>query len=893
MFEHDSSAVPTTRQWQAAIVCLIILLGAGLYRIHALLYEQARNTAEQQLHSVASLKSWEIKQWLDDRLVFLSEPPDGIMAKNFARLLSGREAAAAQVLQARFRYMRAKIPEITSIWLYDPAGHPLLGSNTPHSRFDERHREAARKVLEKRLAGFVDFHRTGGASGDVVLDLLVPLIVEPAGEATMIGYALFQIDPRQKLYPLLSQWPAPSASAESFLVRREGAEVVFLSPLRHLEAEPLSLRRPIDAPRFITSQTLRGDGEVLAGVDYRGEPALGVALGISGTDWRLVAKMDDSEIFLEARRSFLWIGAASLIFLAALLVLGRIFVVALRAREREARYRLIAESGSDMVWLYELATRRFTYVSPSVEQLRGYTVTEALQQTMQDVLTPESYRMINEELPRWVANFTAGNESVRTRHYEVSQARKDGTAIQTEAVATLITDAHGQVTHIQGISRDITERRRIEAALAESEDKFRTIYDSINDAIFIHDVDSGRILEVNASASQMYGYSREQLLSLDLAEISASTAPYTLKAALGYLRLARENGWQAFEWLARDQTNRQFWVAVNLKTLNIGGNQRILAVVRDIDSRKRAEQELKLALTESKVLNRKLAEAQSQLLQSEKMASIGQLAAGVAHELNNPIGFVSSNLGTLESYLQDIFAIFAAYESAEATVGVPSPQLDAVRSLKTQKDFDYLKNDIVQLMAESRDGLTRVAKIVRDLKDFSRAGEATYQWADLHQGLDSTLNIVWNELKYKCTVKKEYGELPPVWCVPSQLNQVFMNLLVNAAHAIPEKGDITIRTGRQDNEVFVAIADTGTGISPEHLNRLFEPFFTTKPVGKGTGLGLSLAYSIVQKHQGRFEVHSKVGEGSSFTVWLPIEAKRAETIASPLPQETPSVTPAF
>ena len=193
-------------------------------------------------------------------------------------------------------------------------------------------------------------------------------------------------------------------------------------------------------------------------------------------------------------------------------------------------------------------------------------------------------------------------------------------------------------------------------------------------------------------------------------------------------------------------------------------------------------------------------------------------------------------------------------------------------------------------MAESKDGLARVAKIVRDLKDFSRVSDAISAWADLHQGLDATLNIVRNELKYKCTVNRQYGQLPLVWCVLSQLNQVFMNLLVNAAHAIPDKGEITIRTGCQGEEVFVAIADSGVGIPPENLTRIFDPFFTTKPVGKGTGLGLSLAYSIVQKHQGRIEVESKLDKGSTFTVWLPINPP-ADDSGAPTPQELPSAEP--
>ena len=160
------------------------------------------------------------------------------------------------------------------------------------------------------------------------------------------------------------------------------------------------------------------------------------------------------------------------------------------------------------------------------------------------------------------------------------------------------------------------------------------------------------------------------------------------------------------------------------------------------------------------------------------------------------------------------------------------------------------------------------------------------QHADLHQGLDSTLNIIWNELKYKCTVNKEYGELPPVCCVPSQINQVFMNLLLNAAEAIHDKGEIRIRTGRRGQEVFVAIGDSGAGIPPENLGRIFDPFFTTKLVGKGTGLGLSLVYTILQKHGGRIEVDSTVGQGSTFTVTLPIEPW-PDTAATPVVVPSP------
>ncbi|UCV18621.1 PAS domain S-box protein [Ferribacterium limneticum] len=298
-------------------------------------------------------------------------------------------------------------------------------------------------------------------------------------------------------------------------------------------------------------------------------------------------------------------------------------------------------------------------------------------------------------------------------------------------------------------------------------------------------------------------------------------------------------------------------------------------VLTDITERKAQQSLMDDALSQQKKLNKRLEEANNQLMQSEKMASIGQLAAGVAHELNNPIGFVHSNLGTLDGYVHDLIAIIAAYQTLFCTPGEANPHEDEIRRLLEQHDFAFLKEDIFSLLAESKDGLGRVRKIVQDLKNFSRVGEQEWQEADLHQGIDSTLNIVWNELKYKAKVIKEYGEIPHVFCLISQLNQVFMNLLVNAGHAIETQGSITIRTSRRgEDRICIEISDTGKGIAPEHINRIFEPFFTTKPVGKGTGLGLSLSYGIIKRHGGQIEVESVEGQGTTFRLLLPINQKQ-------------------
>jgi two-component system NtrC family sensor kinase len=300
----------------------------------------------------------------------------------------------------------------------------------------------------------------------------------------------------------------------------------------------------------------------------------------------------------------------------------------------------------------------------------------------------------------------------------------------------------------------------------------------------------------------------------------------------------------------------------------------------DIKKRESAEAELLRRNNELTELNAKLSVAQEQLVQSEKLASIGQLAAGVAHEINNPIGYIFSNFGTLEKYIASLLDMLNTYEEAEP--GIVNPEILAnIRAMRGRIELDYLKEDIPVLMSESKEGIVRVRNIVQDLKDFSRVeAHQEWQWANLHHGIDSTLNIVSNEVKYKADVIKEYGDIPDIECLPSQINQVIMNILVNAAHAIgSERGTITIRTSVnvEADKVWIDISDTGSGIPKEIQTRIFDPFFTTKPIGAGTGLGLSLSYGIVQKHHGNIAVESEQSRGTRFRITLPIRHTEPET----------------
>jgi PAS domain S-box-containing protein len=298
----------------------------------------------------------------------------------------------------------------------------------------------------------------------------------------------------------------------------------------------------------------------------------------------------------------------------------------------------------------------------------------------------------------------------------------------------------------------------------------------------------------------------------------------------------------------------------------------IVGVNYNITERKRTEMELVSRNAQLLELNAKLSQAQAQLVQSEKLASIGQLAAGVAHEINNPVGFIFSNFTALDGYVEKLLTMLAAYEEAEHFIDF-QPMKDKLKVLGETVDLPFLKDDIPVLMTETKDGISRVRKIVQALTEFSRVGgNLEWQLADLHQGIDATLNIINSEIKYKADVIKEYGQIPEIECLPSEINQVIMNLLLNAAHAIGEdRGKITIRTSVACETVSIEISDSGCGIEKESLSRIFDPFYTTKPVGKGTGLGLSLSYGIVQKHRGTLEAESEVGQGTTFRLTLPVK----------------------
>lgn len=293
-----------------------------------------------------------------------------------------------------------------------------------------------------------------------------------------------------------------------------------------------------------------------------------------------------------------------------------------------------------------------------------------------------------------------------------------------------------------------------------------------------------------------------------------------------------------------------------------------------------ANEDLKLKNSEIGLRNVAIEEAnaalistQAQLVQSEKMASVGQLAAGVAHEINNPIGYITSNLGTLQSYTDVMRELITGYRDYSAGVKAGSADESAyqkLQELQVSEDIDFILGDVVELVSDSLSGAMRVKDIVQGLKTFSRVDSADFIEADLQSGIESTLKVLSNELKYSCDVKLEFADIPLIPCNLARINQVVLNLLVNASQSIEGQGTITLSTRRDETWAYLCISDTGCGIPADKIASIFDPFFTTKPVGSGTGLGLSISFGIVEEHGGTLSVVSEVGVGSQFTIKLPL-----------------------
>ncbi len=433
-----------------------------------------------------------------------------------------------------------------------------------------------------------------------------------------------------------------------------------------------------------------------------------------------------------------------------------------------------------------------------------------------------------------------------------------------EISAVPLKNEAGEVTEVVEVLRDITasldhmKLQELTGKIEMAKREWEATMDCVQDFIILVD-DKERIKRFNRPLADFSSLPFDEILEQ---ELSAFMAAQGLEVELCLL--------DSKECECRHRASGRSFTMHSYPLATESGLMRVVTF-HDISQRQEASQALEEKNQELAQAFSELKAAQAQLLQQEKMASVGQLAAGVAHEINNPIGFVTSNINSLVKY-QRMISDFIEFQ--EKFIKALCPSTDILKTLAKQRrkmKIDFILGDISDLINESLDGVERVKKIVMNLKNFSRVDQAQQSLAHINDCLDDTITIAWNELKYKCTIAKEYGELPPITCYPQQLNQVFMNLLVNGAQAMAEPGTITIKTWFAEDSIFITISDTGCGIAPDHLSHVFEPFFTTKDVGQGTGLGLSISYDIIVKqHNGGISIQSKEGEGTTFTICLPL-----------------------
>ena len=432
----------------------------------------------------------------------------------------------------------------------------------------------------------------------------------------------------------------------------------------------------------------------------------------------------------------------------------------------------------------------------------------------------------------------------RVSNYEL-RLRESGGQERWALASVVATRLRGEDVLVAGLN-DITDRKAAEESLRHSEQRFRGLVENANDIIYLLTPD-GVFTYVSPNWTDVLGHDVSEVVGTNFAP---RVHPDDLDRCYVFLNAVLETGEKqsGIEYRVKHKDGRWRWHTSNASCLKDreGNVTSFVGIARDITEKKQAQLDLELA-------HRELREKEVQLIQSERMAVLGRLVRGVAHEINSPIGAIRSMRDTLS----------AAVAKLQKHLGEAAPESMQDRTL------DVILGTILEADHVIGQGAERITEIVNSLRSFTRLDEADLKECDIHEGIDSTLTLIDHEFKGRVEVLKEYGELGPIVCYPRRLNQVFLNILRNASQAIDGLGAITIRTFEAGNEIRVAIRDTGRGISKEHLESVFEPSFTIKDDRIGTGLGLSICYSIMQQHKGRIEVESEVGKGSVFTIAFP------------------------
>jgi len=803
----------------SVFIFVSILIALGGYLFYG--QERSRTLFQQKsvLYAISNLKVQQMKTWNKEKNSYAEIIMAGSANINYIRnyLADRFDKSLEKLIIERLESYRV-FGNFKGVLLFDPQGNRILESGATKHPIDQGLRLKIKECAKKSEIQFLDIYAEQ-ETGKLHMGFLVPLKYRVTKKEEVVAVVLFDEEPDLFLFPLIQTWPIPSASSETLLVRKEGGEIVFVNELRHKKNTALKLRYPLERTDIPAVRAVLGKETYFEGADYRGVRVVSVLRKVEGTPWFLVAKTDIEELEkpLKKRLFEITFGIIGFILLfgAGLSFywlqqknnwLKRMYEYEAKQKAITKHFEFITKYANDVILLAD-ENLNIVFANEKASEIYGYSVEEFMQLKVTDLRSEFRTEFPVREIKE---TFKEGLT------VELVHKKKDGALFTIEGSGRII-DIEGKI-YYQTIIRDITERKKYEANMKKNEEKYRALFENANDAIFLVDADTGIIVDANKHAEILLGRNRDELIGLNRALIHPKEEFDFYEAQF---KSHGKKGSVIEEGVVVKKDGSRVFVQISASLIDVEGKKLLQGVFHDITKRKVIEKEKEQLMT--------------RLSQGEKMSAVGQVAAGVAHEINNPM---TSILGFTQILLR-------GHKEGD-------PEFDMLRMVETSA--------------------LRCKDIVSQLLTFSNSKNSGVAAVDVNILLDKVLALTNSYFKISnIYVTKEYTkDLVPA-LASQQLDQVFMSILTNARDAMPEGGELLIKTRKDKNKVIVEFKDTGTGVSKEDLKKLFTPFYTTKSAGRGTGLGLAIVKKILDEMNGEIKIESEIKKGATVIISLPVK----------------------